>query len=171
MACRGKRKPGAGSGKRNPGARVGQRDRKPGARVGQSDPRSRTGPDARHRKGLADRRLRLGRVRLDKPAPLPMPGEAESDSAVGIDVVTEGWEIFEYQHEGWESYGYAVTEGWDSKITKPRPDLQRVFQEVEERKRAAEMQDEFQKFLKSGIGFFFLARHGHGARTATASQG
>ena len=169
MAGSGKRKQGARVGKRDrkagvragkrdrkPGARIGKRDRTPGARFGQSDPRNRH--------GFGDPRLRIDRVRLDRLAPLPMP-------TPGIDVVTEGWEIFEHHHEGWDSYGYVGGVTWASKITKPLPDLQRVVQEVTERKRAAEMQDDFEKFLKSDLGFFLLARHGQEARTATASRG
>ena len=79
-------------------------------------------------------------------------------------------DIFAHHHEGWDSYGYVGGVTWASKITKPLPDLQRVVQEVTERKRAAEMQDEYQKFLTSGIGFFGLDRHGLEARTATDSQ-
>ena len=144
MAGSGKRKQGARVGKRDrkAGVRAGKRDRKPGARVGKRDRM------AGARTGLGDRRLRPHRVRLEKPAPLPMPGEAESDSAVAIDVVTEEWESYEDQ----------LRNDW-SKITKPLPNLQRVVQEVQELKRAAEMQEEFQKFLKSGIGFLGLDHH------------
>ena len=80
----------------------------------------------------------------------PMPCEALHDSAVGIDVVTEGWENYEYKYR----------KDW-SKITKPLPDLQSIVQEVEESARAAEMQEECQKFFRS-IGFLLHGRwRGH----------
>ena len=148
MAGSGKRKPGARAGKRDrkPGARAGKRDRKPGARAGERDRE----PGARL--GVGDLRSRLDRVRLDRPATLPMP-------VPGLDVATEGWEIFEEHDECWDEYGYVGGVKWAAQTTKPPPDLQRVEQEVTERKRAAEMQDEYQKFLTSGIGFFGWARH------------
>ena len=92
----------------------------------------------------------------------PMPCEALHDSAVGIDVVTEGWEIGHHQDEDWDCYGYVGGVPWLSKINKPLPDLQSIVQEVEESARAAEMQEECQKFFRSGIGFLLRGRwRGH----------